>query len=71
MAKTAFSDEAITDLETLMDSLGYSQYLETKKSGGSISRYYGNLVFGFPSAGGIIPYITAGIGITFFKIEKI
>jgi opacity protein-like surface antigen len=70
MAKTAFSDEVITDLETLIDSLGYSQYLETKKSGGSISRYYGNLVFSFPSAGGIIPYITAGIGITSFKIEK-
>ena len=70
MAKTAFSDEVIDNLETLIDSLGRSQYLEIRNAGGNILRYYGNLVFSFPSAGGLTPYITAGIGITSFKIEK-
>ncbi len=70
MAKTAFKDKVVSDLENLIDSMGYSQYLTINNAGGSITRYYGNFVFSFPSSGGLTPYITVGIGTTTFKIEK-
>jgi len=70
MAKTQFSEEVVNNLEDLITSLGYSQYLAINKAGGNILRYYGNIVINIPSPGGVTPYITVGLGMTHFKIEK-
>jgi opacity protein-like surface antigen len=70
-AETAFIDNIVDNLQDKMESIGYGDWIQTAiKSGGSIIRYYGNIVFNFPNASKITPYATFGLGITQFKIQK-
>jgi len=64
------SPNIMADLKAGVEGAGYSAYLKTENSGGNILRYYGNVVFNIPSPKGISPYITAGLGITQFKVKK-
>jgi len=71
MAETSFTEGIVDDLVDLMESIGYGDYVEVaNESGGNIMRYYGNIVFNIPSPGNMTPYITAGVGITQFKITE-
>jgi opacity protein-like surface antigen len=70
-AETAFTGGIVDSLLDKMESIGYSGWIQTaNKSGGNIIRYYGNIVFNFPNASRMTPYVTAGLGITQFKIQK-
>ena len=71
MAETSFTEGIVDDLLDKMESIGYGDFMEiANESGGNIMRYYGNVVFNIPSPGNMTPYITAGIGITQFKITE-
>lgn len=69
MAETQFNETVSQDITDLLTGLGYVDEL-TIVSGGSIMRYYGNVVFNIPAPGNITPYITAGAGITQFTLKK-
>ncbi len=71
MAETAFAEGLVDDLVDRMESIGYGDFVEVaNESGGNIMRYYGNIVFNIPSPGNMTPYITAGVGITQFKMAE-
>lgn len=71
MAETSFTEGIVDDLVDKMESIGYGDDVKVaNESGGNIMRYYGNIVFNIPSPGNMTPYITAGIGITQFKIAE-
>jgi len=70
MAKTNFKKDIADNLEDFINTSGYPQYFTLNRAGGNILRYYGNVVINIPSSGGITPYITVGLGVTHFKIEK-
>ncbi|MFW6139733.1 MAG: outer membrane beta-barrel protein [Acidobacteriota bacterium] len=70
-AKTAFIGGLVDDFLGRLESTGFSDWLETEnRSGGNIIRYYGNLVFNFPSSSPLTPYATAGLGFTHFRIKQ-
>jgi len=68
LVATAFAGTVVDDVIAAESS--YSDAFTVTRSGGSLIRYYGNVVFNIPSAGNITPYITAGAGITQFNIKK-
>jgi len=71
MAESSFTEGIVDDVVDKMESIGYGDAIETtRESGGNIMRYYGNVVFNIPSSEKMIPYITAGIGITQFKLSE-
>jgi hypothetical protein len=71
MAESSFTEGILDDAVDLMESLGYGDAVEVaNESGGNIMRYYGNIVFNIPSPGNMTPYITAGLGITQFKLAE-
>ncbi len=71
MAETSFTEGIVDDLLDLMEFIGYGDFVEiANEKGGNIMRYYGNIVFNIPSPGNMTPYITAGIGITQFKLAE-
>ncbi len=71
MAETSFTEGILDDLLDKMESIGFGDAVEVaNESGGNIMRYYGNVVFNIPSPGNMTPYITAGIGITQFKMAE-
>jgi len=70
MAKTEIAEQIVTDIYEIVESSGHPELLDIKEAGGNIMRYYGNIVFSIPSSGKATPYITAGIGITQFKITE-
>jgi len=67
MAERQFNKEDLDAAKAKMSSIGYSPYFTWKDSGGKIMRYYGNVVFNLSTEGEMIPYVTAGIGITKFS----
>jgi len=70
-APAAFNEGLIDNLKDRLQSTGYSNWLEiSNQSGGNIIRYYGNLVFNFPSSSPITPYASFGLGLTQFKLGE-
>lgn len=66
MADTAFTEGIVDDL-----TAKWGDWIDTaNESGGSITRYYGNIVFNIPYSERLNPYITAGVGITRFKLGE-
>lgn len=69
MAETMFNADNITALKTGLQSIGYTSYTTIQETGGNILRFYGNLVINIPAKGNFVPYVTAGIGLTQFKVQ--
>lgn len=67
MAERQFNKEDLDAAKAKMSAIGYSPYVTWKDSGGKIMRYYGNVVFNLSTEGEMIPYVTAGLGITKFS----
>ncbi len=67
MAERQFNKDDLDAAKAKMGTIGYSPYFTWKDSGGKIMRYYGNVVFNLSTEGEMIPYVTAGIGITKFS----
>ncbi|MGQ9618394.1 MAG: outer membrane beta-barrel protein [Candidatus Aminicenantia bacterium] len=65
-SKLQFNKEDLDALKAMMSSIGYTPYMKFEDSGGKIMRFYGNVVFNLSTEGEMIPYITAGLGITKF-----
>lgn len=67
MAERQFNKEDLDAAKAKISNIGYAPYFTWKDSGGKIMRYYGNVVFNLSTEGEMIPYITAGLGITQFS----
>jgi hypothetical protein len=65
LTELRFVPEAIEALKAQLDSSGYAPYMTYQDSAGSITRFYGNVNYRFRQ-GHLVPYLTAGIGLTRF-----